>query len=87
MMTNKGMLVQPNEDRQRKVISGIVGGLRAVSDQSGKHRSIDRLAKMTDLEGTDLNQAVNRLSNTERRDMLKAFAELDRVVGAVAKKK
>jgi hypothetical protein len=63
-----------------KVMLKSLRGLKAVSDQTGKHNSIKKLARFSDLAEDKLEGAVEKLSPNEKRRMLKAFSELNRVV-------
>jgi len=80
---------QPEEvsESRKQVAHAIITSIKKVSDQSGKYRSIAKMAKFTDLKGNDLQQAVKKLSDKEKGEIIKAFAELDRVANAVVSTK
>lgn len=67
-----------------EMAKNIASGIRQVAAKSNRHRSIAKMAKLTDYSGQSLNEAVSKLSDRERKDMLRAFAELDRVISKVA---
>jgi hypothetical protein len=72
---------QPSEE----VAIGIAKSIKAISAQSGKHTSIKKMARLTDLKGEQLVTAVEKLSDREKRSMFQAFSELDRVVHLIKK--
>jgi len=75
------MRIEPRKDLAKDIAKGI----RKVTDQTGKHKSINKMAKLTDLKGDHLTLAVMKLSDVEKKRMLHAFAELDRVVHVITK--
>lgn len=75
------MRIQPRDDLAKDIANGI----KKITNQSGKHTSIKRMAKLTDLKGDQLALAVSKLSLREKKQMLHAFAELDRVVHVISK--
>lgn len=53
--------------------------------KNAKSRSILKMAKLVDLPGDSLSDAVGQLSGKEKQEMIKAFADLDRVMTKVAR--
>ena len=74
------MIIQTNDDLAKDIAKGI----KKIANQNGKHTSIKKMAKMTDLREEQLSLAVSKLSGREKKRMLNAFTELDRVVHAIA---
>jgi len=70
-------------DHRYQVVSQVVSGFKTMQEQTGKHRALDKLARMTDLNNGDLRTAVSRLGSVERNSIIKAAAEVERVIHAI----
>lgn len=71
------------ENPRKKIAMTLAYGMRAITDQSSKHKSLDRIARMTDLDQGDLRTAISRLTPKERAEMAKAASEMTRVMETV----
>lgn len=68
-----------------EMANSIVKGLKRVTEQTGKHKQIARLAKFTDMSYAKLSVAIDKMSDRDKRDMLKAAADINRVVREIQK--
>lgn len=62
----------------------IAGSLRRYGAKSSKHRSLTKLAKLTDCKDGELLEQVSRIPDQERKEMMKAFDEMSRVMRTIA---
>lgn len=67
-----------------EVAHNIVKGLRKITDQTGKHKYIARIAKLSDFPSEKLEQTASKMTPLERRNIFKAFLDLQRVVQTIA---
>jgi hypothetical protein len=67
-----------------EVAHNIVKGLKKISDQTGKHKYIARIAKLSDLPENKLELTASKMTSRERRNIFKAFLDLERVVHTIA---
>jgi hypothetical protein len=68
-----------------EIAHNIARGIKKITDQTGKHKSIARMAKLTDLPENKLDQTVSKMSFSERKNIYRAFLDLQRVAQSVAK--
>jgi hypothetical protein len=83
MQEKKTFFQPPTDDDKRKVVQTIVKSIRTVSDQNGKRKNVEKLTRLADLPERELQTTVSRLSPAEKNELLRAFADLDRVAGAI----
>lgn len=60
--------------------TSIVEGFKKLSEHAGRQNQLTKLIRFTDLPANKLASAIDKMSSRDKRDLLKAAADINRVV-------
>ena len=70
---------------KQESVKGIVRGLGKLAAQNTKQKAISRLTNLMYAKEDRLAREISKLSPKDKRDMVDAFAALERIMDAVVK--
>lgn len=71
------------EPKGADIAVGMLKGLKAMNEHGGKHKYIAKLAKFSDFSDDKLDEAVQKMTVSEKKKCYKAFSDINRVMQAI----